>query len=99
VPSITTRAPVRLVPSETNPMTYLPYLTQQSLRIQQVTSDLVTPSDARKKRAAAAPSQKDVIQYRDNDAQHKAVYLGGITEWLSQQLLPSGTFQARGNTP
>jgi hypothetical protein len=68
------------------PVAYLPHLPLRSLRIQQVAADTVTPPDAKKKIAAAAPAPEDVIQYPDNEAQHKAVFLGGITEWLSQQL-------------
>lgn len=69
-------------------VTYLPQLKLKSLRIQQVTDDLVTSQPAKDKIAKAAPDTHDVVHYQDHEAQHKAVFLGGITEWLSQQLHP-----------
>lgn len=71
-----------------DPITYLPHLKVKSLRIQQVANDPVTPAAAKSKIAAAAPKADDVVHYPDGEAQHKAVFLGGITEWLARRLNP-----------
>lgn len=63
-----------------DPVLYLPKLKEGSLRIQQVLSDPVTPLEAKDKIAGAAPGTNEVIRYADNEAQHKAIFLGGITE-------------------
>ncbi len=78
-----------------DPIDYLPSLMVKSLRIQQVADDPVTPLTARAKIASAAPDAKDVVQYPDREAQHKAVELGGITAWLAGQL-QTGTSMANG---
>ncbi|MCU1321303.1 MAG: hypothetical protein JWM43_952 [Acidobacteriaceae bacterium] len=77
-----------------DPVTYLPQLKVKSLRIQQVTSDLVTPPAAKDKIAGAAPKADEVVHYPDNEAQHKAVFLGGVTEWLALQLRPGSMMAA-----
>ncbi len=69
-----------------DPVNYLPHLEVKSLRIQQVTDDPVTPPAAKEKIANAAPKMKDVVNYPNQEAQHKAVFIGGITEWLAEQL-------------
>ncbi|WP_213805464.1 alpha/beta hydrolase [Granulicella sp. dw_53] len=71
-----------------DPVNYLPQLEGKSIRIQQVTDDPVTPSAAKEKIAGAAPRTIDVVHYPDKEAQHKSVFLGGITEWLANQLHP-----------
>jgi hypothetical protein len=76
-----------------DPVNYLPSLKVKSLRIQQVTDDPVTPPTAKENIASAAPKTDEVVHYPNKEAQHKAVFLGGITEWLSQQLRP-GTVMA-----
>ncbi len=72
--------------ADLDPVDYLPQLSVKSLRIQQVMDDEVTPSTAKEKIANAAPKRDDVVQYPDKTAQHKAIFLGGVTEWLSIQL-------------
>lgn len=74
-----------------DPVFYLPKLKERSLRIQQVLSDPVTPRAAKEKIADAAPGTNEVIRYADNEAQHKATSLGGITGWLAEQLHPGTT--------
>jgi dienelactone hydrolase len=71
-----------------DPVSYLPQIKIKSLRIQQVLNDQVTPAAAKDKIAGAAPAPNDVVRYADNSAQHKAIFLVGITGWLSQQLHP-----------
>ncbi len=80
-----------------DPVTYLPELKVQSLRIQQVTSDSVTPPAAKAKIASAAPKPDEVVHYPDNQAQHKAIFLGGVTEWLSLHLQPRSTMMVSNN--
>jgi hypothetical protein len=77
--------------SNLDPVTYIPQLKVKSLRIQQVLNDPVTPPSAKDKIAGSAPAPNDVVRYADNTAQHKAVFLVGITGWLSQQLHPEAT--------
>jgi len=74
-----------------DPVNYLPQLMVKSLRIQQVMDDPVTPPAAKEKIANAAPRPDEVVHYSDKNAQHKAVLLGGITEWLAKQLNPATT--------
>jgi cephalosporin-C deacetylase-like acetyl esterase len=69
-----------------DPVSYLPQLKVKSLRIQQVANDSVTPPKAKDKIMAAAPEPSDVVRYPDSAAQHKAIFIGGVTEWLAQQL-------------
>ena len=71
-----------------DPVSYLPRLTMKSLRIQQVADDPVTPPAAKAKIASAAPKTDVVVHYADRAAQHKAVFLGGATEWLALHLKP-----------
>lgn len=78
-----------------DPVLYLPKLKERSLRIQQVLSDPVTPLEAKDKIAGAAQGTNEVIRYADNEAQHKAIFLGGITEWLAEQLHPVTITQTR----
>ena len=74
--------------SNLDPVLYLPQLKAKSLRIQQVLSDPVTPQTAKDKLAEAAPRADEVVRYADDQAQHRAVSLDGITQWLAQQLHP-----------
>jgi hypothetical protein len=76
-----------------DPVIYLPSLKVTSLRIQQVTDDPVTPPAAKAKIAGAAPKTDEVVHYPDKEAQHKAIFLGGVTEWLAERLHP-GTVTA-----
>jgi hypothetical protein len=71
-----------------DPVDYLPHLKVKSLRIQQVMNDPVTPATAKDKIASAAPKSDEVVRYPDPAAQHKAIFLGGVTEWLALQLNP-----------
>lgn len=74
--------------SNLDPVLYLPQLKIKSLRIQQVLSDPATPQAAKDKLADAAPRADEVVRYADSQAQHRAVSLDGITQWLAQQLHP-----------
>ena len=72
-----------------DPVDYLPQLKVGSLRIQQVMDDPITPAKAKTRIARAAPRPDEVVQYPDRTAQHKAIFLGGVTQWLSVQLHPT----------
>lgn len=71
-----------------DPVTVLPQLKFKALRIQQVTSDLVTPPAARDKIAAAVPSNGTVTHYPDNLAERNAWGTRGIGGWLTDHLQP-----------
>jgi hypothetical protein len=81
--------------SNLDPVSYLPELKVKSLRIQQVMDDPVTPPAAKDKIASAALKPDEVVQYPDKTAQHKAVFLGGVTEWLAKQLRPETTMASK----
>jgi hypothetical protein len=74
-----------------DPVTYLPQLKGKALRIQQVSSDPVTPSTARDKIASAVPSADMLTRYPDRAAETKALGTDGIVGWLGKQLNPQGS--------
>lgn len=74
--------------AQLDPVTVLPQLKLKALRIQQVTSDLVTPPAARDKIAAAIPSNGTVTHYPDNLAERNAWGTRGIGGWLTEHLQP-----------
>jgi dienelactone hydrolase len=78
-----------------DPVTYLPQLKVKSLRIQQVADDPVTPPAAKEKIAKAAPRADEVVHYANREAQHKAVFLGGISEWIAGQLHSETTLASK----
>jgi hypothetical protein len=74
--------------AQLDPVTVLPQLKLKALRIQQITSDLVTPPAASDKIAAAVPSNSTVTHYPDNLAERNAWGTSGIGGWLAEHLRP-----------
>ena len=68
-----------------DPVTYLPQLAGRSLRIQQITTDPVTPADARRKIAASVP-KSEITQYPDLATESKELGTNGIVGWLGEQI-------------
>jgi hypothetical protein len=67
-------------------MIFLPQLKLKSLRVQQVTNDLVTPPSARGKIAPAVADPKSVVHYVDNTSERQALGESGISGWMMAQL-------------
>jgi hypothetical protein len=74
--------------AQLDPVIVLSQLKLEALRIQQISSDLVTPPAARNKIAAAVSSNGTVTYYPDNLAERNAWGTGGIGGWLTEQLRP-----------
>jgi hypothetical protein len=74
-----------------DPVTYLSQLKGKTLRIQQVSSDPVTPVTARDKMANAVPRADMVTRYSDRAAEAKALGTDGIVGWLGKQLNHQGS--------
>ena len=74
-----------------DPMIFLPQLKLKALRVQQVTSDLVTQPSARGKIAAAVVDPKSVVRYADNTSERQAWGESGISGWMTAQLHLKGT--------
>jgi hypothetical protein len=75
--------------STLDPVDYLPQLKDRSIHIQQVLTDLVTPSSARDRIAAAAPQPSAVARYDTVADESKALGSDGIVGWIAGQLHPS----------
>jgi hypothetical protein len=71
-----------------DPVTYLPQLSDRSLRVQQVMDDQDTPAAARDKIAASVPHDR-LVQYKDMTAHREAWKVTGLAGWLVSRLLPA----------
>lgn len=71
-----------------DPIVYLPSLKLRALRIQQVQDDPVTPPDAARKIAGAAPQYAQVDHFQDSSAHMAAWLRDGLNGWLRVQLRP-----------
>ena len=74
--------------STLDPVTYLPQLKLNALRIQQIMDDPVTPSAAKDKIAAAAPKPTEVVRYPDVAAHVKEWQTDGLSGWLRERMRP-----------
>jgi hypothetical protein len=72
-----------------DPLKYLPHFSPERIRIEEVTSDPMTPSGVQAKYTASAPSPGRVVRYPDVHAQIQA----WTTQywWLKEQLQPHPT--------
>lgn len=75
--------------SKLDPVGVLPGLKSQSLRIQQVDTDRVTPKSSRDRIASAAPRLEQVVHYKDNATYLKEWKNGRPWAWLKSQLQPA----------
>jgi pimeloyl-ACP methyl ester carboxylesterase len=69
-----------------DPVTYLPLLKTEALRILQVADDPVTPAAAREKIASAVPGADEVIRYPNMTTEAKALGDNGIIGWLGEEV-------------
>jgi hypothetical protein len=72
-----------------DPVQWLPRLKTQTVRLQHVMDDSVTPLDAKRKIEAAAPRSAQVVHYEDTPALFRASAEGALFNWIKQQLRPS----------
>lgn len=78
-----------------DPVKWLPELKTQKVRLREVNSVTVTPSEARKKIEAAAPPNVQIIRYADNDAFTASVIDGSGFDWVKDQVRPAASPQYR----
>lgn len=71
-----------------DPVTYLPMLKTDAIRIQQVANDPITPPAAMEKMAAAVARADQVVRYPDRTAEAKALGDNGIIGWLADEVNP-----------
>jgi len=74
--------------STLDPVTYLPQLKLNALRIQQIMDDPVTPPAAKDKIATAAPKPTEVVRYPDVAAHVKEWQTDGLSGWLRERMRP-----------
>lgn len=78
-----------------DPLTWLPQLKTQTLRIQFIKTVTVTPLDAQKKLEAAAPPNAQIVHYDDSAAFRQTVSTGTGFDWIKQEMQGGGTQQSR----
>lgn len=71
-----------------DPVSYLPKLHLQALRVEQIMDDPVTPQSAKDKLRAAVSSPDSTIRYKDTSAHIAAWRANGLTGWIREQLTP-----------
>jgi hypothetical protein len=84
-----------------DPVKWLPELKTQKVRIQDVATVTVTPTEARQKIESAAPSSVQIVRYDDAKAFLAAASGGKGFDWIKEQLKSSTGWQysATGNSP
>jgi hypothetical protein len=70
------------------PIEWLPKLKTQSIRLQEVATDPVTPAICRQKLEAAVPPQAHVVRYDDVSDLYKVSASGQLFQWIKGQLRP-----------
>jgi acetyl esterase/lipase len=68
------------------PVTYLPSLKTQRLRLQQTLSEPVTPKTAKERIAAALPDPNELVKYTNAEDLMKAWKTTGLSGWIKQQM-------------
>ncbi len=71
-----------------DPLKWLPELKTQKVRLQEVKTVTVTPTEARQKIEAAAPPNVQLVIYEDHKAFVAAVAGGAGFDWIKQHLPP-----------
>jgi len=71
-----------------DPVKWLPQLTSQHIRIQQVMDDRATPKAAKERIDSAAPASATVLRYDNTMRFYDAASGGKIFEWVKNQLRP-----------
>jgi len=72
-----------------DPIAHLPYLgKQQSIRLQQILSEPLTPSAAKARIADVLPVRATVVRYSNPQELLKAWQSNGLSGWIKQQMRP-----------
>jgi len=71
-----------------DPVKWLPRLKTQTVRLQHVMDDSVTPAGAKRRIEAAAPRSTQLVRYEDTPALFRASADGALFNWVKQQLRP-----------
>jgi len=74
-----------------DPVQWLPQLRSQSIRIQRITEDTVTPGAAEERIEAVAPPNVKIEHYPDSGQLYRASSNGRIFQWLKDRLHPADT--------
>jgi len=69
-----------------DPVSYLPSLKTQSLRLQQTLSEPVTPKIAKERIAAAVPNPSQLVKYANAEDLLKAWQTMGLSGWIKEQM-------------
>jgi hypothetical protein len=72
-----------------DPVEWLPQLKSQTIRLQHVMDDSVTPLAAKRRIEAVAPHAVQLVRYDDSPALFKATAGGALFNWIKQQLRPA----------
>jgi hypothetical protein len=72
-----------------DPIEWLPKLKVQSIRIQDVMDDAVTPAICKKRIEAAAPASAQVVHFDDTRAMWDASPGASLWDWIKQKVRPS----------
>jgi len=84
-----------------DPITVLPDLKTQRIRLQQTLTDPLTPQRAKERIAGLLPNSSQLVRYANSEEHLKAWQQGGLSGWLKQQLRPQPQAPTgiRGNEP
>lgn len=84
-----------------DPITVLPALKTQRIRLQQTLTDPLTPQRTKERIAGSLPNSSQLVRYANPEEHLKAWQQGGLSGWLKQQLRPQPQAPARirGNEP
>lgn len=71
-----------------DPVSYLPHLKTQSIRLQQTLTEQVTPKSAKERIAASVSDPSKVVKYANAEEHLKAWQVSGLSGWIKQKLRP-----------
>jgi len=71
-----------------DPITLLPVLKTQKIRLQQTLTDPLTPQRARERIAGSLPNDAQLVQYANPEEHLEAWQQSGLSGWIKQQLRP-----------
>lgn len=80
-----------------DPVEWLPKLKTQTIRLQELTTDPVTPAICRQKLEAAAPPSVQRVRYDGVPALYKVSSSGELFRWIKEQLRPQQQAPASAN--
>ncbi len=72
-----------------DPVLWLPKLSSQAIRLQNIESDTDTPAICKKQLEAAAPPSAEVVKFDNDKAHFKAMAGGKVFDWIKDRLRPA----------